>query len=418
MPNTKTVANYDVVIAGGGMVGASLALQLSHYSAAKLSVLVVERFPLSSKSDALHYSPSFDARSTALSYSSRLILEGLGIWSMLSRHIADISTIHVSERGSFGSTTMDNQSVGWPALGHVVENAWLGQVLMAALQKQSNVEFMAPAKVAEIEPRLGKVDLLIEQANKQQAVTAQLAIIADGANSVLSQKLGIQTQITDYRQTALIANVSFNEPHRGCAYERFTHQGPMALLPLTDDELGQPRSALVWSLPHDEADHLLACDEAEFLSVLQQRFGHRQGQFCRVGERFCYPLQRQESVEQVRSGVVVMGNAAHSIHPVAGQGFNLALRDCARLSRLLVEANQNNQPLGDLKLLQEYYQYQHSDQRKTIGFSDRLPVLFSQQQLPMSILRSMGLGLLDIAPTVKSQFIYQAAGLHDGAAVG
>jgi 2-polyprenyl-6-methoxyphenol 4-hydroxylase len=416
--------SYDVVIAGGGMVGASLALQLSQHSGGRLKVLIVESFPIPAADRAnaqpqpvLGYSPSFDARSTALAYSSRLILEGLGLWPTLCRHIADISSIHVSERGRLGSTTMHHGAVDWPALGYVVENAWLGKVLMASLQQQPNVDFMAPASVVDIKPRRQQVELLINQAGKQHSLTAQLAIIADGANSGLRQQLGIQTRVVDYQQSALIANVSFKKPHRGCAYERFTRQGPMALLPLTDDETGQPRAALVWSLPQQQARELCECEPAIFLVALQQRFGYRQGPFTRLGEHFSYPLQRVEAIEQVRSGMVVMGNAAHSIHPVAGQGFNLALRDCARLSRLLVDAYQQQRPLGDLALLQQYYQQQQFDQRKTIEFSDQLPGLFSRPQLAISLLRNLGLGVLDLMPAAKTQFIYHAAGMHDGAAV-
>jgi 2-polyprenyl-6-methoxyphenol 4-hydroxylase len=422
---SAAATDYDVVIAGGGMVGASLALQLSKHSGGQLKLLIVESFPIPaaateppSKSPAVpSYNPSFDARSTALAYSSRLILDGLGLWPSLSQHIADISTIHVSERGRLGSTTMHQQAVDWPALGYVVENAWLGKVLMASLRQQPNVAFMAPASVADIKPRRQQVELLIDQADQRHKLSAQLAIIADGANSGLRQQLGIQTRVVDYQQSALIANVSFKKPHLGCAYERFTRQGPMALLPLTDDESGQPRSALVWSMPPQQARELSECEPAVFLAALQQRFGYRQGAFTRIGERFSYPLQRLEAIEQVRSGVVVMGNAAHSIHPVAGQGFNLALRDCARLSKLLVAAHQRQQPLGELALLQQYCQQQQFDQRKTIEFSDQLPGLFSRPQLAISLLRNLGLGLLDLTPAAKTQFIYHAAGMHDGAAI-
>lgn len=419
--STSTV-DYDVVIAGGGMVGASLALQLSAYSREQLKVLVVESFPLppvtaGASANPPQYSPSFDARSTALSYSSRLILQSLGVWPLLARHLADINTIHVSDRGHFGSTVMQHEDVGWPSLGYVVENAWLGNVLLATLRQKANIDFMALASVEVIQPRRQGVTLTVRQQDQRQAINAQLAIIADGANSGLRQKLGIATTVSDYRQAALIANVSFDKPHNGTAYERFTDQGPMALLPLTDDDRGQPRAALVWSLPHRQARSLCDGDENSFLGCLQQRFGHRLGEFTRVGERFSYPLKLVEAEEQVRSGVVVMGNAAHSIHPVAGQGFNLALRDCTRLSTLLVQAFERQQELGALPLLQQYSQQQYFDQRKTIGFSDRLPALFSSEQWAVSLLRGMGLGMLDVSPMVKSQFIHHAAGLHDGTAL-
>ena len=415
-----THLEYDIVIAGGGMVGASLALLLSKKSEKPLKILVVESFPVATSAEnnsaTPQYSPSFDARSTALSYSSRLILEPLAVWGVLGQHCAAINTIHVSDRGHLASSVLTNEQVQWPALGYVIENAWLGNVLLNQLQQQPAVEFLAPASVKSIQPLNKGVALTIAQGEDTKTVRAQVTVVADGANSSLRKKLGIGTDVKNYQQTALIANVSFQKPHDGCAYERFTDQGPMALLPLSNSSSTEPRAALVWSLSKQQAEHLTQCDSSEFLQTLQQRFGHRLGEFTRVGERFNYPLQLVESQEQVRSGIVIMGNAAHSLHPVAGQGFNLALRDCARLSELLVAAHKSQQYLGDLSLLQQYTQQQQFDQHKTTAMSDQLPALFSSKQKPVSLLRNMGLTLIDILPVLKKAFIHQAAGLHNGAA--
>jgi 2-polyprenyl-6-methoxyphenol 4-hydroxylase len=413
--------NYDIVIAGGGMVGASLAMQIAA-SNSSLKILIVESFPVLDKNNnnigsaANNYSSSFDARSTALSFGSRKIFESMDLWTSIERHVSAIQSIHVSERGRLGSSMMTAEDIQCADLGYVIENAWLGSVLIAALKEKDNVTFCAPAQVAAIKPNFQGVMVDVVENEQCRKITAQLAIIADGANSGLRKKLGIEASVSKYHQAALIANVSFTKPHQGVAYERFTDEGPMALLPLTDSNTGAARAALVWTMDHTKVDHYLQCGEKEFLQQLQKRFGDRQGEFVRVGERFSFPLQLTAAKEQVRSGIVVMGNAAHSLHPVAGQGFNLALRDCACLSELLLGAAENNIPLGQLSLLQKYLERQQYDQQKTMLFSDQLPKLFGRKQWAVSLLRRMGLVLLDTLPEVKQVFIKHAAGLNDGAA--
>lgn len=416
--------DYDVVIAGGGMVGASLALALSRQSQQGIRILVVESFPLPpANSHGPVYRPSFDARSTALSYGSRLILEQLDIWPALQAHVASIDTIHVSEKGRLGSTLMHADELDWSALGYVVENAWLGNVLLSQLREQASVEFCCPASVTAIHPQASGVSITVDSSSaddkdeEPKQLSAQLVVVADGAQSALRAQLGIEASVHDYEQTAVIANVCFTKPHDGVAFERFTSTGPMALLPLSDSEQGEPRAALVWTNDHDVAQQLCADDDVVFLQKLQQCFGHRVGQFTRVGERASYPLKLIEAQEQFRSGVAVMGNAAHSLHPVAGQGFNLALRDCARLAQLLINAKSTGQALGDLSLLRNYSAQQADDQLKTVGFSDQVTRVFSMGQ-PMPLLRMLGLAAMDVMPPIKQQFVRRAAGMHDGAATG
>jgi len=410
-------ADYDVVIVGGGMVGASLALQLSYHSSSRIKILVVESFPGAANGEPHGYSPSFDARSTALSYGSRKIFEALELWPAIAEHGAAIESIHVSERGGIGSSSLDRDHITWPALGYVVENAWLGQVFLRALQGCHNVDFLAPAVAESIVPRRRGADIVVTAAGEQPySVHAQLVVIADGANSALRRQLGIDTAVRDYHQSALIANVSLDRPHRGRACERFTDSGPMALLPLTASEGSAHRCALVWTLAPDQAQQLCECDEADFLAQLQHRFGDGQGLFTAVGERSSYPLKLVEAREQVRSGVVIMGNAAHSIHPVAGQGFNLALRDCAALVVQLVEAQQRAEPLGGLALLQRYERQQAFDQQKTIQFSDQVMALFAHRNRGLRLLRGLGLIALDASVGLKKSFIAHAGGLHGGAA--
>ena len=399
--------DYDVVIAGGGMVGASLALCLDKFSQAGLRVLVVENFPLPPQGEGKPaYRPSFDARSTALSFGSAQIYEELAVWSLLAEHICAISQVHVSDRGHFGSVLMSAESQGWSALGYVVENAWLGNVLLNQLRQNTAVEFLSQSYAT----------LSVREGDSLREVTTQLVAIADGADSGLRTQLGIGASVDDYHQVAVIANVATEKPHKGCAYERFTERGPLALLPLLADESGMSRSALVWTFPEAMADEVATWSDEEFLAELQRNFGYRLGRLRKVGQRNAFPLRLMQADEQVRGQVAVLGNAAHSLHPVAGQGFNLALRDVACLSRLVATAHSRGENLGDLKLLQKYINSQRGDQLVTTTFSDQLTGIFSNRKPMLSLFRNLGLSMLDVTPPAKSRFVARAAGILPGAA--
>ncbi len=402
----------DIVIAGGGMVGASLALQLSAVLPAQVSICLVEGFPLPQPlaGGRPDYHPSFDARSTALSYSSRLIYEKIQVWDELQQWLCPIDSIHVSSRGRFGSSLLRAADYGWSSLGYVVENAWLGNALVQALYRQDRVEIISPSRVVAAQPQGPGMRLQLEGGKNPDLETA-LLVVADGVSSGLREQLGVTVHEKPYHQHALVANVAFAQAHRNCAYERFTDRGPVALLPLLASTPGEHRSSLVWTLAPQEAEHLQVCGESEFLEALQERFGYRLGKMLQVGERHCYPLALVQSNEQVRQGVVVMGNAAHALHPVAGQGFNLALRDIAGLAGVLAQGLAEGRPAGDLALLQRYLRRQQADQDRTIQFSDRLPGLFMQTDPVLGLARDLALSGLDILPSLKRQFVHQAAGV-------
>jgi len=399
----------DIVIAGGGMVGVSLALQLAFSLPENIRITLVESFALPGPGGAPEYHPSFDARSTALSFSSQKIYQAMGIWPELERWLCPINTIHVSNRGHFGSTVLRAQDYQWPALGHVVENAWLGNALLQALHRQGRVELMSPAKVSAVTPLPRGVELALEGSGSKRT-RAQLLIVADGVDSGLRESLGMAVRSKSYGQHAVIANVAFASPHKGCAFERFTRHGPLALLPLLPARSGEHRSALVWTLLPERAEQLVACEEEEFLRALQAAFGYRLGRMRQVGKRLTYPLTLLQSREQVRQGVVVMGNAAHTLHPVAGQGFNLALRDVAQLAATLAGAAGPDN-LGELRLLQRYHRRQLQDQQRTIAASDILPQLFSHSDPLLTLARDTALSGLDITPFLKRGFVRYAAGL-------
>jgi 2-octaprenyl-6-methoxyphenol hydroxylase len=414
--NHETKQHFDITIVGGGMTGASLALMLAAQKCWR--IMLVEAFPMQTGSEQTrHYQPSFDARSTALSYSTRKIFESLGLWHLLEPHTAPITQIQVSDRGHIASTQFNAKQDGFDAYGYVIENRLLGQVLNRALSQQTGNEgqiyLAAPAQVSATKIKRDGVELCLN--DRDHTIHTRLLVVADGAQSKTRDLLGIAHHVTDYRQMGLIANVALSKPHQGMAYERFTAEGPMALLPLPEVNNAQ-RSALIWSLPPTKAQHLAECGEAEFLEQLHQSFGYRQGDFSAVGERHLYPLKRIESEEQVRRHVVIIGNAAHTLHPVAGQGFNLALRDVAALAETLNEAATNHQSPGDLELLQRYQDKQATDQQRTIGGSDLLPKLFSVNSDLMAGARGAGLLAMDIIPSLRAEFAHIGMGLASPAA--
>jgi len=398
--DTRANSNYDIVIVGGGMVGISLALLLRAQRPWKILVVEAQELAVSDSPVSGAYSSSFDARSTALSWSSRNIYQSIAVWPQLKRHLAAIAQIHVSDRGHAGLTRIDAADANVDALGYVVENQWLGSVLLNQLA-ETDIQLLGSAGVETIVPLAAGMRLRVQQSDQDlQTIDAKLVVIADGAGSSTSKKLGIQSQSSTYGQTGIIANISLEKPHGGVAYERFTDQGPMALLPLTDFK-GRPRSALVWTQPSEMAESLMAADEQSFLEQLQTRFGYRLGRFKQLGERVAYPLALTTATEQVRRHLVVMGNAAHSLHPVAGQGFNLSLRDAATLANSLAQAGE---AIGDLVVLQQYQQQQAADQRNTVLFSDSLPKLFGLSSSVIALGRNSGLLAMDLIPSLRNSF--------------
>ncbi len=385
----------SLAIIGGGLVGASLALALQDGARERgWRIHLIEPFE-----PGHDYQPSYDARSTALSYGTRLIYQRLGLWERIAERAEPILRIHVSERGSFGAARLDCTREGVEALGYVVENAWIGHCLWQALDDQV-VVCHCPAEVERLEP--GATGYRLSFTDGQQ-LECDLTVLADGGRSGLREQLGIQVSRRPYGQTALIANITPGKPHGGLAFERFTDDGPMALLPLQDD-----RCALVWTRSQADAARLAQAHEAVFLGELQEAFGYRLGALQQVGARHLYPLTLIEAEEQVRSGLVVLGNAAHSLHPIAGQGYNLSLRDVEALSVALLRSDA---ALGDLAVLQEYARRQRFDQRVTVGFSDQVTRLFGDSGRLVAAGRNLGLLGLDLMPAAKRWFARQAMGL-------
>jgi 2-octaprenylphenol hydroxylase len=396
---------FDIAIIGGGMVGASLALLLANQKPDwKIALLEAQLF-----SDVDNYHSNFDARSTAIAQGSVEILRELGLWEKLSQHATAISQVHVSDAGHLMGGLINASTYDLDAVGYVIPNAWLGSVLLAQLQAQNNIQLFAPVRVEKLIPLQQGAQLLVQSVNETFELSCKLAVVADGGDSPLRKSLGIDSRIKDYDQTALIANVAYSESHKGVAYERFTAQGPLALLPLGDN-ITAKESALVLTLQRDQASKIFALNDQEFLAHLQQRFGHRLGKFLRVSKRHSYELKLVTASEQIRSHIVLVGNAAHFLHPVAGQGFNLSLRDCVCLVDALIQGEATGKQFGELSVLQDYLHRQQLDQTLTIEFSDKLVRLFSSSSLPLIALRHLGFAGLDLLPAIKSQFASQTMG--------
>ncbi len=380
---------YDILIVGGGMVGASLACALS---GTPYRIAVVEARPFGAPGQ-----PSYDERTTALAWGSRRILEGLGLWGALAESATPIRAIHVSQRGRFGATRLYAREEGVEALGYVVANRELGRVLYGHLSGLDHVTLIAPAEVRDLQIGSGELTLsLVRNGAAERGLRAALVVAADGRDSVVRQRAGIAVQVRDYGQVAVVANVTPSRPHHDTAYERFTDTGPMALLPMA-----QGRCALVWTQDRERADEYLALSEEAFLAALQERFGWRLGRFGRLGARAAYPLSLVRASQVVARRLALLGNAAHSVHPVAGQGFNLALRDVAALAEILYDCARTGADPGAMAVLDRYARWRSRDLERTVAFTDTLARVFASPMPLLGHLLGLGLVALDVCPPAR-----------------
>lgn len=388
------MTEVDLLIIGGGLVGASLACALEGKN---LRIGVVEAGKLSEH----EVSAALDARSIALSYGSYRIFDRMGLWSQLQPHATPIQQIHVSDRGHFGITRFVARDEGVPALGYVIEVQYLNAILHTALARQSPLALFSPAKVQALQEEAGFWQVTLRTPEGEKIIRARLIAAIDGSHSTVRALRKIPSSVDDYGQSAILTNVQLNRDHHGVAYERFTENGPLALLPL-----GDQRCALVWTVRHQQLEGIMQLNDEDFLRRLQGDFGYRLGRFIGVGQRHSYPLQQVCAKMQTQPGLVLLGNAAHTLHPVAGQGFNLGLRDAAVLAELLHQYR-----VSDPRLLTAYTKRRESDQKKTIKLTDSLVQLFSNSFTPLVLLRNAGLLSLDALPLFKHYLARHAMGL-------
>ena len=391
-------AMYDIVVIGGGLAGSGLACALAR---GKAGIALVEERQAQGEN-----SQDDDARGIALSLSSRKLLDRIGLWSKLEQSACPVERIHVSTQGRFGCVRMSAGMLDLDALGFVVRAQELGRTLFEEAAKHDNIDIFCPATAAGIYRDADSVTVRVRQAGEDTTLRCKLLVIADGAFSNTRELAGIKTSIHDYSQTAIVSNVSISRDHRNTAYERFTPDGLIAILPLKDG-----RCVTVMVVPADKVDSYVQLDNEEYLGHLQQTFGKRLGRLSRLGARKSYPLFLLRPEQQTHDRVVLLGNAAHTIHPNGAQGFNLVLRDVAALAAHLGATLQDGGDAGAGEVLDAYGLSRKADQRRVIRFSDSLQRAFNDTTPLKSALRNSAMWVLDALPTLKKEFIGQATGL-------
>lgn len=368
--------DVDILIIGGGLTGASLMIALRELG---FSCLLIERKSFEDK-----ISPDFDARSLALAPASVSILSMLGVWPLLQEHATPIQRIHVSDQHRFGSSRLHAEP--HKPLGYVVEMQYINRALHQLLEPK---QILAPATLTHLD--MTQQEARFQTVTGEHRVRAKLIVAADGAESTVRSLCQMSATIKKYQQQAIVANIGLAKKHDYQAFERFTQDGPIALLPMPGDKM-----SLVWAMSPQQAQELLAVDDKAFLTQLQQAFGYRLGRFIKVGARSSFPLQQLLMHQQIKWPVVFVGNAAHTLHPVAGQGFNLGLRDVATLAQCIAQQGLNK------AMLDTYFKLRQSDQRLIINFTNGLINLFTSRLPGIGLARDLGLILLDNSAFLKN----------------
>ena len=395
----KPGEQFDVAIIGSGLVGSSLACALSPLG---LKVALLEAVPPKAAAQ-----PSYDDRTLALSASSCRILQGLKLWPLLQENATAIREITVTERDRPGRVVLSPGELDLDHFGHVVEARAFGDAVMQVLETLEGVEFICPATVCAVDCSAETARVRFTLDGQSHSLETRLLVGADGAESVVRKALDIPVTRHDYGQTAVICNVSTQIPHRGRAFECFTPTGPFALLPHVHDRCG-----LVWSVASESAASSLALPDEEFLRRVHSLFGDALGAWLKVGKRSAYPLRLVRALEDTRPRAVIIGNAAHAIHPVGAQGFNLGLRDVAGLAEIIADALEQDPAadIGRAELLRAYSKWRAPDHAATIAYADGLVRLYANPTGLAAVARNLGLLAYSLLPPLRRQLAIRAMG--------
>lgn len=384
----------SIIIVGGGMNGATLALAISQFSGGNMPVHLVEAVTPESQQH-----PGFDARAIALAAGTCQQLDRVGIWQALRDCATAINTVHVSDRGHAGFVTLDAADYSLPALGQVVELHDVGLRLFALLRKARGVTLHCPARVEQFTRSETGVSVTLDTGETLQG---KLLVAADGSRSALGEQCGIHWQQQPYEQLAVIANVNTALAHDGRAFERFTASGPLAMLPMSEG-----RCSLVWCHPLDKRDEVLGWSDTRFCNELQTAFGWRLGRITHAGQRTGYPLTLTTADRAISHRLALVGNAAQTLHPIAGQGFNLGLRDVMTLAEMVAPSADP----GDYSLLCRYQARRGADKSATIGVTDGLVHLFANRWAPLVVGRNVGLMAMELFTPARDALAQRTLGM-------
>ena len=385
--------HVDIAIVGAGLVGSSMACALA---SRPYQIALIDSQPLAARDKD---SNDNDGRSIALALTSKQVYSALGLWDQLKAEAVPIQNIHISDQGQFGATRLDSKRYDVESFGYLVPAEKLIIALETYINSQNNIKRFQPFNVSHVEHN--EENVVVHSGS--DSISAKLLIAADGAHSFIRSKLGIECEVKQYGQTAIVGCVDVELHHNYTAYERFTKEGPLALLPRSGNRCG-----FIWMKPTDIADKNSTLSNEAFVAILQQVFGYRLGKLSNPSKRYAYPLSLSISKKRVQKRVVLLGNAAQTLHPIAGQGLNLALREIAELTDLLIGAK--NDLLMIDKKLQEYELKRKPDITKTIRFTDRLNFLFTVDYPVLSRSRGIGLALLGAIPVLEEKIVRQNLG--------